>query len=569
MLKPIVTGLNCFKEKTENKVFRHSVLLLIIALQLLLMGFWTTQKSNYYIDEMFSMGYAHTYIHPKEDVVYINHSNIWENEKWIDNTVLKEQLITTKEDALFTLPFQKALRKLFLGRNYMGMLNMVMSAFSPGQMSRYPGILMNFVLFFFTQLLLYRISKEMTGSFGTSVMAVAMYGFSAMAIGLAIYIRFYTWVIFLLTAAIRIHQKMWKSGDLLKCELGTIVSMSLIYLALKNSELVFIIGGALIGFYFLGLLVSRQYKKSLLYFITIVPASLFYAVKKTPFVDMILHPADYLGREGPMGWMTKELLSISSGKLLYFARLYKRWLDEQMTGSKLITFSYLIVLLILLEVKLFGGKAAVPDGEKGTEHTTKRQNKEKNGSGFGWIILSVELVYLLFCFLTSLPATRYVSFLFPFIPVLLWTALSKLTQGSKNREIVLSGCALLVMLGFGAGMIHPERIEYIYMGDRPLIASLQERGIADSVVLYTNEEDATHVVYDCVNLMPDNARVYPVQKAHHHMDTDGFPEEALVWVKNGENVHECLTDIETTGYHVTWLGKTHCSDVYVASRTAP
>lgn len=549
-------------------MFRCSVLLIIITLQLLLAGYWTTQKSNYYIDEMFSMGYAHTYIHPKEDVVYINHSKAWENEKWIDNSVLKDQLETTKEDSVFNLPLLRALRKLLLGRNYMGMLNVVMSAFSSGQMSRYPGIIFNFIIFLFTQLLLYRICKELTGSFAASLMTVFMYGFSAMAIGLTVYIRFYTWVIFLLLAIIRIHQKMWKNDGFLKLEIETIASIVLVYLALKNSELIFIIAGALIGFYFLGLIMSRQFKKAICYFITIVPASLIYAATKTPFVDMILHPANYLGQEGPKGWMTKELLSISPEKLMYFVRLYKRWLDEQMTGSKLVTFTFLVILLVLLEIKLLGQKTVEPAAEEdGPETTGTGKAKVINVGGFGWIIFGMELVYMLFCFLTSLPATRYVSFLFPFIPLLLWTALSKLTQEMQNRAAVLFGCSLLVVIGIVMGMLHPERIEYVYMEDRPLIALLQERDINDSIVIYTDEEDATHVVYDCVNLMPDEARIYPVQDAHHHIDPETSPQEMLIWVKSGEDVHSCLTDIETNGYQVDRLGNTHCSDVYVASRS--
>ena len=128
------------------------------------------------------------------------------------------------------------------------------------------------------------------------------------------------------------------------------------------------------------------------------------------------------------------------------------------------------------------------------------------------------------------------------------------------------GCALLTVIGILSGLLHPERIEYVYLEDRPLLVALADCKITDSVIIYTDEEDATHVVYDCVNLMPDEARVYPVQKKHHHIDADSFPEKVLVWVKNREDIHMCLTDLETGGYQINWLGKTHASDVYVAER---
>ncbi len=109
MEKKYETGLKRLKEKSIGEDFRKSLPVIIIAIQLLLMGYWSIQKTNYYIDEMFSMGYAHTFIHPKEDIVYINFSKDWVNEKWIDNGVLKDQLETTKEDGVFTISFPKTL----------------------------------------------------------------------------------------------------------------------------------------------------------------------------------------------------------------------------------------------------------------------------------------------------------------------------------------------------------------------------------------------------------------------------------------------------------------------------
>ena len=565
MEKKSKTGLKRRKETSIGESIRKILPVLIVALQLLLMGYWSTQKSNYYIDEMFSMGYAHTFIHPREDAVYINFSKDWGNEKWIENETLKDQLETTREDSVFTMPFAKAVRKLFLGRNYMGMLNILMSVFSPGKMSRYPGIILNLIIFALSQLLLYRICRGLGGSFSASLMTVTMYGFSTMAIGLSLYIRFYAWVIFLLLALIRLHQVMWNEDRLWKCEILTVISMLLAYFALKNSELVFIMAGGLIGAYALGLLLTRHLKKALLYVATIVPISLIYAVTKTPFVDMILHPANYIGLDGPQGWMTRDLLSMSSEKLLYFARLYKRWLDEQMMGSKYVTFAFLIIVLILLEIHLLGRNPG-EEKESGSVEGNNKKKDESHKKRFVWIILCTELIYLLFCFLTCLPATRYVSFLFPFFPLLLWAAIDRLSEALKRRSLVMAGCALLTVIGILSGLLHPERIEYVYLEDRPLLDALTDCKITDSVIIYTDEEDATHVVYDCVNLMPDKARVYPVQEECHHIDTDKSPNDLLIWVKNGESIRPCVEDLEANGYQIERLGRTHASDIYTAHR---
>ena len=563
MIKKIDGHFSRLGEKSKSAAFRRGVLIAVVVIQLIVMCVFAAQKSNYYIDEMFSMGYAHTYTHPWKDVVYINQSAAWENEQWIDNGILKNQLETTKEDSVFAKPFPETVRALFFRRNYMGMLNVLMSTFAPGRMTAYPAIALNLILFIFTQLLLYRVCRELTGSFSASVMAVFMYGFSAMAIGLCMFVRFYAWVILLLLAVIRLQQKMWSERGIGRSELWTVFSMILIYLALKNSELVFIVAGALIGFYALGLTLTKQWKKLIAYILTIVPISLIYAVSKTPFVDMILHPGNYTDLEGPMGWMTRDLMTITSGRITYLLRLYRTWLNEQLFGSGIVAFSFVIILLLLLEVKYLGKIPAGKRRESGAGDKGKTPCKRR---AFAWILLGVTFIYLLFALLTGLPATRYICFTFPIFTLLLWTALSGLTEGNRFRTWIVAGCALLTCIGAVLGLAHPERVEYIYMEDRPLISALQEKGITDSVVIYTNEEDATHVVYDCVNLMPDEARIYPVQAAHHSMDAEQFPDEVLVWVKNREDVHACLTDLETNGYQVTWLGKTHCSDVYAARR---
>ena len=565
MIKRIDKSREWLIERSKTGVFRCFVLITVITIQLIVMCGFAVRKSNFYIDEMFSMGYAHTYIHPREDVVYINFSKDWNNEKWVENSVLKDQLETTAEDSVFTLPLSKALRKLFLGRNYMGMLNIVMSMFSPGKMGKYPPIILNFFIFVMTQLLLYRICRSLSNSWTASLMAITMYGFSAMSIGLSIYIRFYALTILLLAGFARLHQKMWSEDSLWKCEVLTFASMALAYFALKNSELTFIMAGGWIGFYALGLFSTRQWKKAFLYVGTILPISLFYAVFKTPYVDMILHPAAYIGYSGPMGWMTRDLLSMSTGKLIYFVRLYKRWLDEQLTGSRYVTFLYLVIMLILFEVRFLGSH---PAGRKGADsgETSLTEARIRHQKGFAGIVLGAELVYLLFCFLTCLPATRYISFLYPFLPLLLWTTFSRLSEGQTKRQFIMAGCAVLMCIGIIAGFLHPERIEYVYMEDRPLIEALDSQETLDSIVIYTDEEDATHVVYDCVNLIPDEAKIYPVQAAHHKIDTSQCPDSLLIWVKNGEKIQPCVSDLETGGYSIEKLGKTHASDVYAARR---
>ena len=256
------------------------VLLAIIFLQVVVVLFWMTQKKNLFLDELTSFGNAQAYSFQAKNTTYINDSSAWEYESWVDNHLLKGQLEVSKEESLLSQPPQRVLKMLLMKRNYNGILNILMSVFAPDSTSIYPGILFNIILFFFTQLLLYRIVKEISGSCLPALGAVLMYGFSAMGVEMTLFIRFYSLVIFLLLGALRVHQKMWRTEKIGLFELQTAFSFLLLYLAFKNSELVFIFAGALVLSFSLALVCSRHGKKALLYLLTAVPAGLYFAQKK-------------------------------------------------------------------------------------------------------------------------------------------------------------------------------------------------------------------------------------------------------------------------------------------------
>lgn len=563
MLKSEGTFIQSIQNKSGSAAFRRSVFLIIVALQISLMFFWATQRSNYYIDEFFSFGSAHSYTFDKKDAKYINNSDDWVYEQWVDNNKLKDQLVITKETSLLSQPPLKATRMLLTRRNHQGILNILYSVFSPGKISMYPGIIFNLVIFFFTQILIYRIMEELTGSFPVSMLAVTMYGFSAMAIGIALYIRFYTLVIFLMLALIWLHQIMWRTEKLVKCEIITILCMVLIYFAMKDSELVFIIGGALIGCYALGLLIRKQFIKFLCYFLTIVPVSLFYALTKTNFIDIALHPEKYSEGSGAEAWMTQKLLTVNSDRLLALLGKYIRWFSDLLFGSWYIVCSFAVVIIILLELKALGRK---PDRDP-REDIDKRNDGDGNSNGFIWIIFGLNTIFLAFAFLTAFPATRYMSFFFPLVTILLWTLIGWLTKGKKCKGMVLAMCGLLTFTGiFITQVIHPENVDYVYAGDRPLIQAVQESGIEDAICIYSGEKHSNHAVYDCINIMPDTAKIYPMNSNKHQIDAESSPDRMLVWILNAREPIPYLADLMIGGYSLTKLGSTHTSDVYVIER---
>ena len=424
-------------------------------------------------------------------------------------------------------------------------------------MSAAPAIVFNQVLFVLTQIVLYRIMKDLTGSTAVSILTLMMYGFSGMAISTVLYVRFYMLVTLLLLLLIRIHQRMWQMESLLRCELYTLLCMVLIYFAMKDSELVFIVGGALVTTYAIGLLIRKQFKKGILYIMTVFPVSILYAITKTSFLDIALHPEKYAQGNGAEAWMTEKLLTVNRGRVVSLVFKYLGWVSDLLFGSWYVLCSFVIIILILLEVKFLGQKR--PD-------TRDVCNGKK---GFIWVIVSVCLIYYIFSLLVAIPAERYFMFYFPMLTILLWKLLHELIADMVFRiEVLICGFVLICAGALALQLIRPEKIDFIYLEDRPLIQAVKDSGIDDAIVIYTDERDANHSTYECINLLPDTAKLYPVKGSNHHIDSEQCPDQVLVWIHYDRSPQSYVADLLDVGYELAELGSTHASDVYIAKRSS-
>lgn len=536
--------------------------------QVLVMLYWMRQKSNYFIDELFSMGYAHTYTFDREDKGYINESDVWQEEKWIPNSQLKDQIEVSRQDSLLNKPLGTAVPMLLLRRTYHGILNILMSSFSPGVVGKVPGIVLNIIIFCLTQLVLFGICFELTGSNRVSLAVLTMYGYSLAAISFVMYIRFYCFVVLLFLLALRVHQVIRKTDRLPVAFAGTIASMVLLFFGMKDSELIFVLGGTLIAAFMLDLVLCRQFKKLLLYFLTIVPLSLVYLTKETPFFRILLHPSEYTREKGPGGWLTAQLLEWTWDQRISQIHKQNLWFVNLLYGNIIIALSFFLIigiLAVLLVIKLAKSKTGKQKGDCGKDRDFSQEAEQDRPGSFGFylVLLIVNTVYLTFGRLTGFTIVRYYSFLFPVITILLWTGIYKMTEVLDCRKQVLKLAGFLTIAAVLVGFSHPGEIKFIYPEDRPLISSLRENSIQDAVVLCTKQEKTTHVIYDCVNLMEEDARIFPIQEGETMIDPDQCPERFLIWALSGHNIWKNTDGLLKSGCTISLYGKTHCSDVYL------
>ena len=542
--------------KARSVRARRALIACLLVAQLAVMALWAAQRSNYYIDELFSFGYAYSYTFDKKDIGYIDESEAWQYERWIDNATLKRQMVVTQAESLIGLPPLEGLRRLLTRRNYFGLLNLVMYAFSPGRLNAAPGIVLNAVMFILVQLVLFRIVRELTGSFATSALAILMYGFSAIAVSMVLYVRFYTLVTLLLLLALRLHQIMWREERLPRCALMTLLSMALILLALKDSELVIIVGCALVAAYATGTLLSRQYRKAGLYIATVFPIGIYYVVRKTKFVKIALNLREYAaGAKSAEMLMADKLLNVSPARVAKFISRYIDWVRDSVFGSPFALYGLAGIVLLLLAIRL-----------RRERRPTARSGAGRR-AGFVWVIAAVCAVYGVFALLAALNSKRYFMFIAPMLVVLFWKMIHELSGDTAFRGEVLAVCLVLTVVGILCQQcLRPGDIDYVYAQDRPVIRAVRDSGIEDAIVIYTDAYDSSHSTYECMNLLPETARLYPVNTTRHHIDTSACPDEVLVWARRGKRYKDYIADLTDAGYALTRLGRTHASTVYIAKK---
>ena len=120
--------------------------------------------------------------------------------------------------------------------------------------------------------------------------------------------------------------------------------------------------------------------------------------------------------------------------------------------------------------------------------------------------------------------------------------------------------------GVSLQLLRPEVIENIYAEDQALIDTIRDTDIHNVVVICTDREDANHSIYDCIHLLPYEAKLYPVSREHHHIDAAACPDQILVWSNGAAPLEEYTKDLREAGYSLEVLGTTHTSVVYVARR---
>ena len=171
----------------KKPIFAYSLLLIAQ----ICFFYWARIKTNFYIDELYSFGYAAGFNGQSDAARYITESKEFKIGEWVPVSDLKKHLELSENEKVFHTPMGSVVNGFVKRRNYYGLLNIAESIAGQNGISKWPGIILNVLLFVPLQITHIHLLKRLKIDDKFCFLGVAVFGFSVYMISIAIYIRFY------------------------------------------------------------------------------------------------------------------------------------------------------------------------------------------------------------------------------------------------------------------------------------------------------------------------------------------------------------------------------------------
>lgn len=485
------------------------------------------------------MGYARGYIRQEATASYITESPEWKFGKWVENKGFKNQLLMTESDRLTNVPILQGIILLTRGRSYHGLLNLAKSVWGRG-VSNKPAVVINSTFLIISEIALWiLLTKLHTGEL-IKYLAVVLFGFSAYVISMVEYTRFYMYVVMLILVAMNLMIDAWKSEKALYSTIMESAAAALVYLAYNNSEFSIVFFGLFsVSFVIIGI-IRRKWKTVIPFSLMALCGGLYMGIMKGVFGSII----NTLTVSG------EAITADSVGSMIYHhTRLIISLFSNMFFGHKVLMIIWLIVLITGFVFAVKNKESVLVKGDE---------------SDFVLMLVISLLLYTLFTTLPPFWVWRYYCFGFLSFVIVFWFLLDRLTI--KESKIWI---AALLTLTFTSSIIpfFTNKVEYIYKDDKALIDAISPY-VDGNVIYVCPEEDYIydHGIYDCVNMLSNDARLFVVQE-NDKINTESIPDEVLLWSMVSTNTENIISTLKNGGYSFEDIGEDHVTKAYLCTKT--
>ena len=645
----------------------------IIMLQVLVLLYWAHIKTNYYIDELYSMGYASSFTGEGETARYITTSPDFHFNRWIENSAFKKYLLISNDEKVFNASPFKVVQKFITDRNYFGFLNMAESVAGYSSVSAGPGVLLNIVFFVLAEISQISLMKKLNIDERVRFLSVAMFGFSCYVISAAEFIRFYMMAIMLAFMMLNSFHKLWSANAWREIIGAEIIITIIAYFAYKNSELTIPFFVGLMGCFIVASYLKKR-RRHLFSCITLCVCGVIYIALSSDYIGILLHPNNYPATTSVavsaslkiskatfntfcdfIMWLKNLLENNYLGRYwvlyllictvtIYFATVRSESSERRVASFKFKDMRFgtiwalvALALICVVSYKLKQGEflyfligaVAIFWLVARSENFEKRivsfklkdirfgtivafvvwalicvaSHKVKQGEFLCTIILSLiallgmgeaigykfsikkmelssdsifiiiligaTVFYSVFFTMCGYTGTwRYYYYGFVSITVLIWFMIDRILkisylQQRKNTLIII----LTFFVTLNAFIPFKTRnIHYMYANEKDYINKVTNNSKLNVVMFLALDENgmiSRHETYDCINLMPDDSKIYMVDLEKYDYDQVDYPDEFLLWSHKSRDLTAILDDLSLHGYELQKLGSDHCSKAYV------
>lgn len=584
----------------------------IIVLQLLTILYWGNRKTNYHVDEMYSMGYANGIFGTGDYWLKITDRDPFSTDKWLNASLLKEQLVVSKSEEVFSSSFSRVLKALLFGRNYFGLLNIAESVVH----SRKAGVMLNSIFFVITEISLISLMIKLHMDKIISYLSLAMFGFSVYALSAALFIRFYMFIIMLLLILLNACYRVWDSDDWVRIILNELLILALVYFSFKNSELVIPYFAALWACFVIVSLAKKKRKQSVTG-LAVCAFGIIYIATQTRILSVLLRlgknqTADSVW-EGSRDSIVESVKNLSTYAIMDFFMWIKGLFETHYFATRPVLYILLCavtlcfiftiapnerysidirrinivtIVALLFWLGVFGASFVLGHGKEVSEvmiyciiiilfaqsiglKLKPKMPKLSSDSLFVLILCIAAIVSIIFGDLCSFRIWRYYCYGFVSLTIVFWYAIDRIIKRSKladSRRSLIVVLAIFVLIN-SVLPFKIRNVEYIFEDEKDLINRIIETGDSDVVLFLTDDDGPSkHTLYDCVSIVNDNSKMFIANLDQYQYESMDYPSEFILWAHSETDMDSVVDDLEINGYEVDELGTDHCSRIYHVNR---
>lgn len=478
------------KERLTQRKYVILFVLIIIA-QITVMAFYENSKQFYHIDEIYSFESAHNIMlySFNEDGFRIFNQDNWYNQ-WHSKEEFMEHFEVQDEQSLFKYSLPDFLKYKKSGNIYMYALNLVCSLQKDPIPCKWSGFVLNCILFLIAQIFVYKLVYEITKKEEESLLAILLYGFSAGAISLTIYIRFYDLCLLCAVLITYFHIKIWKCTKIWQTMLYLIgVAASVVVVCSYQPYMLSYSGCVVIAFVLISI-VTKKYKIILQYIGLILTGSVLSLLVYPQIWYTILSMAN-----SEYGKITIDnLFGKTNNEFKQFVEYYfHKVLSHTLAGGT----GALIVCGVLLILFIYAAIAK----------KIKTVNIDNNISYKIFLLLITLMFFGLQCRILDGMTYRYMSYCYPIVCVLVAMAIYYILDICDLKKkylwfaiIVMTQVIMVYVKGY---------VDELYLQAREMKETLANYEECDSVLFI--EARHAHQYYRDAFLLPEGTEFCAVE----------------------------------------------------------